>query len=127
LRAAQVPAKEFFYFWRDSGPTFTWNGPYSLPITPAQGVTANPVLIQSRFATQGNFELVTPVFGGGLAHLWRNNDDPHYPWSEPTLFGGDLTVEGLSFIQSNFGDPGNLEVICNVVSSGGSPNQLYHF
>ena len=83
--AAQVPAKEFFYFWRDSGPTFTWNGPYSLPITPAQGVTANPVLIQSRFATQGNFELVTPVFGGGLAHLWRNNDDLHYPWSEPTL------------------------------------------
>ena len=21
------------YFWRDSGPTFTWNGPFSLPIT----------------------------------------------------------------------------------------------
>jgi hypothetical protein len=128
LGAAQVPAKEFLYFWRDSGPTFTWNGPYSLPITPPEGVTGNPVLIQSRFGVQGNFELVSPVFDGGLAHFWRNNDDPSHPWSEPTLFGGDLDgIEGVTMIQSNFGDPGNLEVICSVASSDGSPNQLYYF
>jgi hypothetical protein len=123
LGAAQVPAKEFLYFWRDSGPTFTWNGPYSLPITPPEGVTGNPVLIQSRFGVQGNFELVSPVFDGGLAHFWRNNDDPSHPWSEPTLFGGELRLVGwVTLIQSNFGDPGNLEVIC---ASG--PGQLNYF
>jgi hypothetical protein len=123
--------KWFVYFWRDSGPTFTWNGPFSLEITPPQGVTGNPVLIQSRFGTQGNFELVTPVYGGGLAHLWRNNDDPSYPWSAPTLFGAALgEVDGVTFVQSNFGSPGNLEVICSVGSGGsggGLPNQLYYF
>jgi hypothetical protein len=115
------------YFWRDSGPTFTWNGPSTLPMT---GVFANPVLIQSRFGTQGNFELVAPVQGGGLAHFWRNNDDPNYPWSEPTLFGGGVGQSGLgvTMIQSNFGDPGNLEVICNAVASvSGAPGQLYYF
>jgi hypothetical protein len=128
LGGAQVPAKEFLYFWRGSGPTFTWNDPESLPITPAQGVIGNPVLVQSRFGVQGNFELVSPVFGGGLTHLWRDNDDPGYPWSEPTLFGTDLDgIEGVTMIQSNFGDPGNLEVICSVASGDGSPNRLYHF
>jgi hypothetical protein len=115
--------KEFLYFWRDSGPAFTWNGPFSLAIAPPQGVTGSPALIQSRFGVQGNFELVTPVFGGGLAHMWRNNDDPNYPWSEPTLFGDALgEVNGVTTIQSNFGDPGNLEVIC---SSGSG--QLSYF
>lgn len=123
LGAAQFPPKEFVYFWRDSGPTFTWNGPFLLPITPPQGVIGGAVLIQSRFGTQGNFELVTPVFGGGLAHLWRNNDDPGYPWSEPTLFGADLTIEGLTLIQER---EGNLQLICNVVNSD-APNQLCQF
>jgi hypothetical protein len=126
LGAAQVPAKDFFYFWRDSGPTFTWNGPFSLPITPSQGVTGNPVLIQSSFGTKGNFELVTPAFGGGLSHVWRNNDDPSYPWSEPTVFGGDLSIEGLTLIQDRAGGGGNLELICNVVNSG-APNELCQF
>ncbi|HWF27239.1 MAG TPA: hypothetical protein VG327_02470 [Mycobacterium sp.] len=128
LGAAQVPAKEFFYFWRESGPTFKWDGPESLPITPPQGVTGNPVLIQSRFGDKGNFELVCPAFGGGLAHMWRDNDDPGYPWSEPTVFGSDLDgIEGVTMIQSNFGSPGNLEVICSAATVNGSPNRLYYF
>jgi hypothetical protein len=77
-------------------------------------VTGNPVLIQSRFGAQGNFELIAPAQGGGLVHYWRNNDDPSHPWSAPTLFGAALgEVGGVTFIQSNFGDPGNLEVICS--------------
>src|SRR5574337_7980 len=128
LGVAQLPAKSFHYFWRDSGPTYTWNGPHTLAIGPPQGVTGNPVLIQSRFGTRGNFELVSPVFGGGLAHWWRNNDDPNLPWSGPTLFGATLGqgIEGITVIQSNFGDPGNLEVICSVASGGASPNRLHH-
>ena len=53
----------------------------------------SPVLIQSRFGTPGNFELVTTYHGadmpeGALAHFWRDNDEPStFPWSLPTVFG----------------------------------------
>jgi len=114
-----LPSGQLSYFRRDSGPTLTWNGPYPLPIT---GVTGNPVLIQSRFGASGNFELVAPAQGGGLAHYWRNNDDPSYPWSEPTFGGGLGTVGEVTIIQSNFGDPANLEVIYQA----GTEGQLYY-
>lgn len=100
------------FFWRDSGPSFTWNGPYDIEPTFSAGA-GNPALVQSRFGEQGNFELVVPAAGGGLAHFWRNNDDPSMPWSGPTLFGGSLSsVSGVALIASNYGDPGNLEVVC---------------
>jgi hypothetical protein len=106
------------FFWRDSGPAFNWNGPFFLE----SGVAGNPVLIQSRFGTQGNFELVVPSAGGGLIHYWRNNDDPALPWSGPTYFGGSLgNVAAVTMIESNFGSPGNLELICQV------GNQLQFF
>jgi hypothetical protein len=45
----------------------------------------------------------------------RNNDDSTLPWSESTVFGREparqTPIESLTFIQSNFGNPGNLEVI----------------
>jgi hypothetical protein len=100
------------FFWRDSGPAFTWNGPYG--INDNFEITGNPALIQSRFGRQGNFELVVPAAGGGLAHLWRNNDDPAMPWNGPYLFGQNLGhVDGVTLIQSNYGSPGNLELIVN--------------
>lgn len=82
-------------------------------------MTGNPVLIQSRFGHQGNFELVVPTSHEGLAHFWRNNDDPQlFPWSGPTPFGQGLgTVDAVSMIESNFGDPGNLEVVARVGNS----------
>jgi hypothetical protein len=79
------------------------------------GVTGNPVLIQSRFGKMGNFELVVPAAEGGLFHFWRNNDAGGLPWSQPTPFGQGLgPVDAVTMIQSNFGSPGNLEVICRV-------------
>src|SRR6266536_185784 len=99
---------QLLFFWRDSGPSFTWNGPY--PIT--GGVQGRPALIQGRFGFSGNFELVTPLIGGGLAHMWRNNDDPALPWSAPLPFGvGTGYYSAVTMIESNFGDPGNLEVV----------------
>lgn len=86
------------------------------------------MLIQSRFGKQGNFELVTTDSGAGgtdgaLAHFWRDNDDPNHPWSGPTLFGGGLRmVSWVTLIESNFGNPGNLEVICET-----GFGQIYHF
>lgn len=108
--------EQLSFFWRDSGPAFNWNGPYPLIADGnlVTGVTGNPILIQSRFGIQGNFELVVPLLGGGLAHFWRDNDDPTMPWHGPYVFGGDLgSVGDMTMIQSNFGDPGNLEVIAS--------------
>ncbi len=101
------------FFWRDSGPSFTWNGPY--PIT--GGVQGRPALIQGRFGSVGNFELVTPLVGGGLAHMWRNNDDPALPWSGQIPFGaGTGSYSAVTMTQSNFGDPGNLEVVAQTAN-----------
>ncbi len=101
-------------FWRDSGPTFTWNGPVQV----ATGAAGNPVLIQSRFGQTGNFELAYPLVAGGIGIKWRNNDVPARPWSATTSFGQTLgRVDSLSMIQSNFGTPGNLEVVARVGSA----------
>ena len=77
--------------------------------------TGDPVLIQSRFGTQGNFELAMPT-SRGLFSLWRNNDDmPALPWNIGAPAGEELgLVSALSLIQSNFGSPGNLEVVARV-------------
>ncbi len=101
--------EELYFFWRDSGPAFQWNGPWPL----VGGARGNPVLIQSRFGSQGNFELVVPAAsGGGILFLWRNNDDPSLPWSQPIRFGESLgMVDEITMIQSNFGVPGNLELV----------------
>jgi len=110
--------QQLYFFWRDSGPAFHWNGPFPLQ----NGVAGDPVLIQSRFGTKGNFEMVVPSVNGGLIHFWRNNDSPALPWSGPTFFGGSLgAVAEVTMIESNFGHPGNLEVVCRV------GQQLYFF
>jgi hypothetical protein len=71
-----------------------------------------PTLVQSRFGNKGNFELLTPMASGGLAHYWRNNDDPKLPWHGPTIFGQELgIVASVSSIERKFGNPGNLEIV----------------
>jgi hypothetical protein len=60
------------------------------------------------------FELVVPLADGGLAHYDRNNDDPSFPWFGPNVFANNLgTFGSVSLIQSNFGSPGNLELVAN--------------
>ena len=79
-------------------------------------------LVQSSHGAKGNFELVVPRGGGGLAHWFRKNDDPRLPWVGPTLmFGSTADVDDAALIQSNFGRVGNLEV---VASTGGC---LFHY
>ncbi len=105
---------KLFAFWRDS----QWHGPAQIE----DGCAGNPVLIQSRFGTKGNFEMVVPSASGGLVHYWRNNDAANLPWSAPTPFGQSLgTVDAVTMIESNFGSPGNLEVVAR------TGNKLYAF
>jgi hypothetical protein len=84
----------------------------------SQPYTGNPALIQSRFAADlghGNFELLVPLASGGLAAYFRENNAPGLPWETSAIFGQSAgRVDAVSMIQSNFGDPGNLEVVARV-------------
>ena len=67
---------------------------------PLGGVSGVPTLIQSRCGNKGNFELLTPMASGGLAHYWRNNDDPFVPWFGPIRFGQEAgRFEAVGMIQ----------------------------
>src|SRR5690349_968728 len=100
--------------------TFAWHGP---TMTIATNASGNPSLIQATpgtYGTMGNYELVSPLQGGGIGHFFRDNDDPTLPWNGPFPFATDQgTVDAVSLIQSNFSTqlvntgtqgPGNLAV-----------------
>ncbi|BAZ07615.1 hypothetical protein [Calothrix sp. NIES-3974] len=100
------------FFWRDCEVEPQWHGPFFFDAMPACG---NPVLIQSRFGNQGNFELVVPVVDGGFAFYWRDNDDENLPWQGPVLVAKEVgQIDAMTMIQSNFGHVGNLEVIARI-------------
>lgn len=103
-------------FWRDSAPSWAWNGPYPLVAdgTPVSGVTGNPVLLQGKLGTKGHFELLVPRADGGLYHLFRDNDAPDMPWHGPVLVAPEQRFSAIAFIQSTFSPPGNLEVLARV-------------
>jgi Astacin (Peptidase family M12A) len=79
------------------------------PLLPPSDRQHSGFFLQSTFGARGNFELVAPRAGGGLAHYWRNNDAPGLPWSAALPFGSGV-VSDVCCVQSNFG-PGNLEVV----------------
>jgi hypothetical protein len=123
---------DLFYFYRDDVAPFNWNGPTTVFAT---GVMGNPSFVQATpgtYGAMGNFELAVPLQSGGMAHFFRNNDDPNLPWSETATFGTDQgLVSGLSLIQSNFSTqfvntgvqgPGNLAVVAN---AGGTLEYFY--
>jgi hypothetical protein len=115
LEVLAIAGGNLYHFYRDS--SGTWNGPTLI----TSGVTGNPVLVQSHFGTQGNFEVVVPSVNGGLLHIARDNDG-NQAWTVTAQFGQSLgLVSGVAMIASNYSYPDNLEV---VAQAGGS---LYHF
>ncbi|MCX6676625.1 MAG: PA14 domain-containing protein [Methanothrix sp.] len=107
-------------FWTPPGgsegianPQYTPSTTQSSPISNLK-FAGNPVLIQSRFGSKGNFELIVPLATGGLAHFWRDNDASDMPWKGPTIFGGTDKYDAVTMIQSNYGSPGDLEVVARV-------------
>ncbi|HEX2373696.1 MAG TPA: hypothetical protein VHO93_06915 [Actinomycetota bacterium] len=111
------------HYWRDDVSPFPWH--ISTDIPGSNDISGPPALIQGRFGTRGNFEVVAPLAGGGLAHLWRDNDAANLPWHRSTRFGSGDAYHAVALIQSNFstagGGPGNLEVIAQ---TGG---RLHHY
>ncbi|HLG64318.1 MAG TPA: hypothetical protein VKY19_20430 [Ktedonosporobacter sp.] len=101
---------QLFAYYRDT----SWHGPFPVP-TNGLVISGNPVLIQSRFGSKGNFEMIVPLASGGMAHFFRDNDAPGFPWHYTTTFGTGY-VDAVSMIESNFGMPGNLEVVARIGS-----------
>ncbi|CAA9246310.1 MAG: hypothetical protein AVDCRST_MAG77-1823 [uncultured Chloroflexi bacterium] len=72
--------------------------------------TSSGFLIQSTHGTWGNLEVVVPRPLGGLAHTWRDGDDPALPWVGPNYFGSG-EVLGASLVQTTYGAVGKLAVV----------------
>jgi uncharacterized membrane protein len=120
---ATVGNNLLYYFREDVG--FTWSGATTI----ATGVYGVPSFIQAKpgtYGTMGNFELVTPLQSGGIAHYFRDNDNPSLPWAQTAVFGTELgIVDAVAIVQSSFSTaaqqglgtfpssaaPGNLAVI----------------
>jgi hypothetical protein len=110
-----------YYAWRDS--SLAWHGPFpfvadGLTVT---GVCGAPSMIQSSGgARKRNFELVTPLLDGGIAHLWRDNDSDdtaNWRWHRlPQVLDGERRYEATSLVQGPFGaSPSNLELMARCV------------
>src|SRR5258706_535321 len=109
------------FFFADSK-TARWLGPFPLMADgkPIDGVTGDPVFVQSNWGVQGNFELLVP-HGNMVRQYYRNNDDPEFQWHFLREFGYPArpnqlgpSPRDITFIQSNFradGVHGNFEAI----------------
>jgi len=118
-----------------------WHGPFDMLAdgNPIIGLTGNPAFIQSSFGRKGNFELVVPL-GGRLAHYFRDNDIAGFPWHGPFVFfdstlssasggtaGIPVSPTAVSLLQSNFGEPGNLELIARLSPTIGEDRLVSFF
>ena len=87
-------------------------------------------MIQSNYGRRRNFDLVVPRSESKFANYWRDNNDPILHWYEPFNFGSatGIAYETVSLIQSNFGIPGNLEIVARceyqLIFFGGTPDLI---
>jgi hypothetical protein len=126
-----------FFYGRDAA---GWHGPQELQADgqPVTGVTGPPGCIQSTFGKQGNYELVVPL-GDHLAHYWRDNDSPDFPWHgpvrlpslpapdgvlQPLVPGGRFL--GVTLIQSTIG-PGNLDLVARATRGSDDESSLFFY
>jgi hypothetical protein len=107
----------------DSGTVFNVSAASSLTVTVAPGTgqcSHSGFFTQGNFGAAGNFELVTPVAGGGLRHYWRDNDVSPPAWNAGPEFAKELgAVDAVALVQSGFSAQaaagqapiGNLELV----------------
>lgn len=120
LFALEVVARvggQLWFAWRNAALQWAPAAPIPISLVAAVAVSGVPSLIQSRYGQkQRNFELITPLAGGGLLHLWRDNDSDNpadWRWNPaaPVLDPG-RRYSSASLLQGHMGvDPGNLELV----------------
>jgi hypothetical protein len=125
------------FFYRDAQ---GWHGP--LPVvadgTAVTGVTGDPAFLQSAFGKQGNFEMIVPK-GKQVVHYFRDNDAPGLPWHGPFLVHDFTTGANgviapipvaptkVALLESNFGQPGNLELIVRLTPTLGEDSLVFFY
>ncbi|AUX20111.1 hypothetical protein SOCEGT47_005740 [Sorangium cellulosum] len=98
-------------FWCAPERAPTWSEPRFF----GEGAAGDPALIQGGSGGRGNFELVVPHAGGGIAHYHRDNDTAELGWHGPTIFGADLgRVDAVAMTQRVGAAPGDLEVVARL-------------
>jgi hypothetical protein len=107
------------HYWRNNDVTAynPWSGRahFGDSVGHVDGVS----LIQSNYASPGNFEVVVRV-GSDLHHFWRDSSSSH-GWSGATHIASG--VRGTPcLIQSKYGNKGNFEVVVGAAGGG-----LLHF
>jgi hypothetical protein len=91
---------ELAHYWR-SPQGRAWHGPAFF----FSGAAGIPGFIQSRKEEPGNFELLTPVQDGGMAHLRRDNSGPHRRWKISSYIDRDgAPAEAVSLIRGSDGN-----------------------
>ena len=98
LEVIALEADHLVHFSRDSA-TMAWTR-VEVPTVSAR-VSGPPGFIQSGGGQQGDFEIVAPLSGGGLAHYRRENEDKE-AWQAPTRFGA-VEASAAALIQNSAG------------------------
>lgn len=116
LEVVGIVSDQLVHFWRDIT-SHRWIGPTFI----SSGVTGAPGMTQGS-SGNGNFEVVTPLSGGGLAHFWRQNDSD-YRWFGPTsITPNNRNYDAADVIENQSrGSQKNLEVVAR------SGDELLHF
>ena len=101
------------HHWREGGPPWTWN----VSATFGNDAAVCPTLTGTTFGR--NMELVYLTTGGRLHHWWRAGGGGN--WNDGGVFGPGNCQGVPGFVQSDYGAPGNFEVVVKVAG-----NQLQH-
>jgi hypothetical protein len=78
----------------------------------ARGASARSAgfLTQGHLGRRGNFELLVPHSEKGVAHYWRDNDNPTFPWFGPVIFAATLgKIDRVAVIESQLEGTATLE------------------
>jgi hypothetical protein len=105
-----------WHHWHDNSNV---NSPWQRGGLVSAAATGPGCIIQSNLGSPGNFEVVV-LEGNELWHHWHDNSNVNSPWQRGQRISAHANGPG-SIIQSNFGTPGNFEV---VVLEG---NNLVHY
>ena len=90
----------------------SWN---RRPDVGPEGVWGSVGFIQGRYGRKGNLEVVVAFGAGGLEHWWLDTSAPEagraWNLAAPGRFAREVQVGAVSLLESNFGTPGNLEIV----------------
>ncbi|MEO8820794.1 MAG: C1 family peptidase [Ginsengibacter sp.] len=110
---AVAPGNAIRHYWRD-GNTLNW----AVAETQANDCSMIPTVTATTY--NRNFEMIYPTTGGRLHHIYFDQVSGH--WNDGPVFGPNNVNGVVGFIQSDFGAPGNLEVVAAL-----SDNTLVHW